>query len=226
VLASPATLFPIEPAEQIRYTNLKAHTGDMIFRGENPPNGAIIDYWLGGASKVEIEIRDAGGALVQQLRPTSSRGINRVTWNLRHADLPVRAGSDEDGGGGGGNLPGPYVRPGNYTVTLNAGSAVQSQRVEVREDPRIRVAPIDHQAWHDALMSIAATIREAAPANERVQKDSTVSADVKRQWRELMARLTGLYGEIGRWTGRPNADQVSETRFYLDTARTLMVALK
>jgi hypothetical protein len=44
--SSDAQLFPIEPAEQIRYTNLKAHTGDMIFRGENPPNGAIIDYWL------------------------------------------------------------------------------------------------------------------------------------------------------------------------------------
>ena len=32
-----AQLFPIEPAEQIRYTNLKAHAGDMTFRGENPP---------------------------------------------------------------------------------------------------------------------------------------------------------------------------------------------
>ena len=25
-------------------TNLKAHTGDMWFRGDNPANGALIDY--------------------------------------------------------------------------------------------------------------------------------------------------------------------------------------
>jgi hypothetical protein len=226
-LASPATLFPIEMAEQIRYTNLKAHTGDMIFRGENPPNGAIIDYWLGAAnSKVEIDVRDASGTLVQQLRPTTARGLNRLVWNLRHADLPVRGGFDEDGGSVGGNLPGPLVRPGTYIVTLNAGSGAQSQRVEVREDPRIRVAPADHQAWHDLLMSLAATVREAAPVNERVQKDTAVNADIKRQWRELMARLTGLYGEIGRWTGRPNADQVSEMRHYSETLPTLMAALK
>ena len=35
------------PAYQIRQTNLKAHTGDMWFRGENPANGALIDYWIG-----------------------------------------------------------------------------------------------------------------------------------------------------------------------------------
>ena len=43
VLASTAHLFTIEPAHQIRYSEELAHTGDMFFRGENPPNGAIID---------------------------------------------------------------------------------------------------------------------------------------------------------------------------------------
>ena len=46
-----AQLFPIDPAEQIRYTNLKAHAGDLVFRGENPPNGAIMDYWLSVAQR-------------------------------------------------------------------------------------------------------------------------------------------------------------------------------
>src|SRR5690606_28925455 len=46
VLASSAHLFTIQPAEQIRYQNQKAHTGDMYWAGENPPAGAIVDYYL------------------------------------------------------------------------------------------------------------------------------------------------------------------------------------
>jgi photosystem II stability/assembly factor-like uncharacterized protein len=233
-LGSQATLFPIEPAEQIRYTNLKAHAGDMIFRGENPPNGAIIDYWLGReVERVELTVRDASGAVVQPLTPTRVAGVNRVVWNLRHADLPVRGGGFDEGGGGGGNLSGPYVRPGTYTVELvatgaataktgvAAGAVKQTQQVVVREDPRVQIAPADHQAWHDALQSLAAAIREAAPINERVQKDTAANADLKRQWRELTARLAGLYGEIGRWTGRPNADQMAELKLYTELVRTL-----
>jgi hypothetical protein len=67
-------------------------------------------------------------------------------------------------------------------------------------------------------------IRRAAPINERLQKASGGAelASLQRQWRELMARLTGLYGEIGRWTGRPNADQMSEIKFYGESLQRLM----
>ena len=39
-------------------------------------------------------------------------------------------------------------------------------------------------------------------------------ADLKRQSRELLSRLTGLYGATSRWVGRPTADQQSEFKFY------------
>ncbi|MGH9204877.1 MAG: WD40/YVTN/BNR-like repeat-containing protein, partial [Vicinamibacterales bacterium] len=216
-LKSDATLFPIDKAEQIRYTNLKAHTGDMVFRGENPPNGAIIDYWLGqAADDLALEVRDDTQQLVQTLRPTRARGINRAVWNLRHADLPVRAGGgDDDERGGGASLPGPLVRPGTYTVSLRTtfktpktiGGRVTSTTVVVAEDLRIRISPAEHDAWHTAVAQLADLIRRGAPVNERIQKASGGAelADLKRQWREQMSRLTGLYGELGRWTGQPNA---------------------
>ena len=47
VIGFAAHLFTVAPAYQIRQTNLKAHTGDMWFRGDNPANGALIDYWIG-----------------------------------------------------------------------------------------------------------------------------------------------------------------------------------
>jgi photosystem II stability/assembly factor-like uncharacterized protein len=228
--ASSATLFTIEPAEQIRYINTKAHTGDMFFRGENPPNGAIIDYWLGDKiDKIELTVHTPGGELVQSLRPATARGMNRVIWNLRYADLPVRGGGggDDDEGGGGGGMVGPYVAPGTYVVRLTAGGRTHEQKLEVRDDPRISLSDGDRRLWHDTLMSLAATIRQAAPVNERLQKatgSDAALADLKRQWRELMARLTGVYGEINRFAGRPTADQMSEIKFYGGMVQTLTAA--
>ena len=101
VVSSDAHLFTVAPAHQIRYTNLKAHAGDMVFRGENPPNGAIIDFWVAKTDTVvSLSVHDAAGQLVQTIPPTAGRGVmrgvNRVVWNLRHAELPVRGGGFGD----------------------------------------------------------------------------------------------------------------------------------
>jgi hypothetical protein len=83
--------------------------------GENPPDGAILDYLLGAspASKVSLEIRDAAGALVRRYasddkpeplveplvvtadwaRPAlvlpKTPGLHRWVWDLRYAAPPV-----------------------------------------------------------------------------------------------------------------------------------------
>jgi photosystem II stability/assembly factor-like uncharacterized protein len=229
-IGSDAHLFPIDPAEQVRYTNLKAHTGDMLFRGENPPNGGIIDYWLASsASEAALTVHDASGTLVQTLTPTRVRGVNRVVWNLRHADLPVRGGGfgDDDGGPRGGNLAGPYVVPGVYTVRLVSGGRTLEQKVEVKDDPRIDAPAPDRRVWSDFQMQVAGAIREFAPVADKVQKAPAGDAqmtDLKRQSRELLSRLTRLYGETGRWVGRPTADQQSELKFYQEAVVRLTAA--
>jgi hypothetical protein len=217
--STDAQLFPIEPAEQIRYTNLKAHAGDLVFRGENPPNGAIIDYWLASAqTPATLSVHDASGTLVQTLTPTRARGVNRVVWNLRHADLPVRGGGfgDDDDAPRGGNLPGPYVTPGVYTVRLVVGGKTIEQKVDVKDDPRIDATPADRRLWTDFQTQVMAAIRQFAPIADKVQKapgNDAQTADLKRQSRELLSRLSGLFGATSRWVGRPTADQQSEFAF-------------
>jgi len=229
-IGSEAHLFPIDAAEQIRYTNLKAHTGDMLFRGENPPNGAIIDYWLANsANEVGLSVHDASGTLVQALTPTRARGVNRVIWNLRHADLPVRGGGfgNDDGAPRGGNLAGPYVAPGVYTVRLASGGRTLEEKIEVKDDPRIDTPPADRKVWADFQVQVAGAIREFAPVADKVQKAPAGGAqmtDLKRQARELLSRLTRLYGETGRWVGRPTADQLSELKFYQEAVARLTAA--
>lgn len=226
VLASPAHLFTVAPAYQIRQTNLKAHTGDMWYRGENPVNGALVDYWLGAAGTAPaITVHSAGGQLINTLRATASKGVNRVVWNLRETDLPLR------GGGGGdddapqtGGMPGPLVAPGTYVIRMVAGGRTLEQKVEVREDPRIDVTPAERKQWTDALTQVTALARMYAPVNERIQKLGGTGADVvdlKRQSRELLSRISGLYGAIGRWTGAPTKDQASRLAYYQSLAKQL-----
>ena len=226
-VSSDAQLFPIEAAEQIRYTNLKAHAGDMTFRGENPPNGAIVDYWLGTtAAAPVVTVHDATGTLVQTLNATRTKGVNRVIWNLRHAELPVRGGGfgDDDDAPRGGNLPGPYVVPGIYTVRLAVAGKTLEQKVTVKDDSRIDATPADRKVWSDFQMQVAATIRQWGPVGDTLQKAPAVDADIKRQARELTSRLSGLMGATGRWVGRPTADQQSEFTFYKEMVTKLSAA--
>ena len=179
VLASPAHLFTLEPAEMIRYASTKAHTGDMVFQGENPPPGAIIDYYLGEAADsgtVSITIRDASGQQINEVEPKLEAGINRVIWNLRHENLP--APPDEDRGRSR-RPPGPWVVPGSYTVRLDAGGRSYEQSVEVREDPRLEIAPAERRAWTETLLEIADLYGEAtaevaalAPLARQLDADS------------------------------------------------------
>ena len=70
-------------------------------------------------------------------------------------------------------------------------------------------------------------IRTFAPVNDRIQKlpaGAASAADLKRQSRELLTRLSGLYGDFGRWTGAPTRIQQSELKFYAEMVQKLSSA--
>ncbi len=222
IVASSGHLFSMQPAFQIRTTNLRPHTGDMIFRGENPANGALVDYWIGAyTGGVTLAVHDAAGALVQTLKPTTTRGVNRVVWNLRHADLPLRGGGGEDDEApAGASTPGPLVLPGRYEVRLTVDGRTMRQPVIVQEDPRVTVSRAERAAWTAFQRQIAALVMEFQPASERIRAAATAAsgdaalADRRRQATELLARISTLYGATGRWTGSPTADQRTQLQYY------------
>jgi photosystem II stability/assembly factor-like uncharacterized protein len=238
IASTPAHLFTLEPADQIRDADETAHSGDMIFRGQNPPAGAIVDYYLRQAadsiapSAPAITILNGGGAEIARVAASTKAGVNRVAWNLRHADVyqPPRGG----GGGffGGGRVQGPRVLPGRYTIRLAAGGATQEQPLTVRNDPRMDVSPGDLVAWHDTLVSLGALIRHTAPlADSLVAFQRRVDSlppgtqrrhrqlvqelnDIAPKFTELKNRQIRLYREIDGWLGRPTTDQLSELAYY------------
>jgi hypothetical protein len=227
VVASPATLFRPKPAVEIRYASLLAHTGDVFYRGENPAPGGAIDYWLGTpASSVTISIHAAGGAEVARVLPTNHRGVNRVLWNLRAADItptgvagpaPSPAPQGRGRGRGAANtLMGPWVAPGTYSVRLTVNGQTQEQSIAVQDDPRIDITPADRKQWVDTQAAIADLWKRAAALNAaggRGSADTTSNADA-RVATDVQQRLSSLYAEVGNWTGRATADQLSQLAYY------------
>ena len=138
----------------------KASMGQRTFRAENPPNGALLFYYLGEepAGPVTFTITDGSGGPVRTLTERNATvGINRMVWDLRHEAAPPVRGQAPGGGGfrrGGGG--GPAAVPGRYQVTMSVGGAEQSRTLEVRGDPNIDPAFVDYQTQFETAMALRA----------------------------------------------------------------------
>ena len=216
IAQSRSHLFTLRTAVERRLTNVKAHTGDMIFRGENPPNGAIIDYWLGDAAladSVAITVHDATGKQISSAKATHTAGVNRVVWNLRLPPLPYPAVSDVDDEEGPRSAPlGRYVAPGRYTVRLRVGSTTSERPLAVRDDPRVRLTAIERTRWHVATDSVAAVYREAFTLSTDAAKGS--DTELKKSTRELLDRVGALYNNVMRGGRPPTADQRAQMTYF------------
>ena len=145
-------------------------------QAKNPPDGAVIDYYLKSPGPVTLEILDAKGGLIRKYttsdppppagrpqpvadiwiaappRLTGNAGHNRFAWDLRYA-LPARVTGR-----------GPQVLPGVYQVRLTAAGKSYTQPVKVALDPRSTATPLDLQKQFDLCMSILKDMQRAETA--------------------------------------------------------------
>jgi photosystem II stability/assembly factor-like uncharacterized protein len=230
VLREEAHLFTSEPAEMIRYVSVKAQGGDLVFKGKNPPAGAIVDYYTREEipeGEITLAVLDAEGKEVQTLEPTAGRGIHRVVWDLRYPKLPDPVGEEPNDFGEKPKGPkGPWVVPGRYELRLTVRGQSYSQTVEVRDDHRIEVAPEARRSWTATLLDLAATYRGASATVASLLERKEAAPDSLKRFRELRRRIVILYEEISDWTGEPTEDQGAQARYLADTRRTLESGLR
>ena len=242
VVGQSAHLFTVEPAVQIRRAGRAAHTGDVHYRGENPPLGAIIDYWLGDEAEmgtVAVAIEDGDGTRVATVGGTTRQGMNRVVWDMRHQVGGGDDGEDEGAGPGPrGGRRGPLVVPGTYTARLEVAGlddaeTGSAQRFAVREDPRLNVTPGTRAAWTAALLELAETSARAVGELNRIEEAlqdiadddtgprATKLRDLAREFGELVSRLGRLSGDVEGVVAPLTQDQRSRRDFYLEMLEVL-----
>lgn len=133
-------LFTPSPAVAAGFRN--GGLGDVLPQSTsaNPPNGAVIDYWLGAAPQgVILELLDDLGAVVRKVDtqdPVPPPFPGPASMQTEFRRLPHRPGLNRyvvrlEGGAGR-----KEVKPGDYTVRLTVGGAAVTRPLKVVEDPR------------------------------------------------------------------------------------------
>jgi len=134
--------------------------------GQNPPDGAIIDYYLDHDinSVLRLDILDSAGKTVrafssadkpydlppvniplywirpQQILP-ATLGAHRFIWDLhtQPLDVPPSYPIAAIYGQTAPNPTSPWVLPGKYTVKLTAEGKTYTQSLTVKMDPRVKL---------------------------------------------------------------------------------------
>ena len=137
---------------------------------ENPPAGAILDFYLPAESKsLDLNIYDKAHTLVRHVssaipaqpshmdlpiadrwfpvpqRLQTAPGHHRFVWNLAWGTSGV-AESDEPDDGEGGTPRGPKVAPGTYSLELSVdGKPLPAEELTVTMDPRVKATTAELQ---------------------------------------------------------------------------------
>jgi hypothetical protein len=226
-----ARLYLYRPATAIRVDS-DSFTGTPLPpeepTAENPPNGAMIDYFLpSAAGRVELEIFDGQQNLVRKFSSASSSedrktgkhaalavaerwfpkteaveksaGLHRFVWNLTWGSS---GGPSADEESEYRNPSGPKVVPGIYQVRLTVDGKAQDQPLKVVMDPRSpATAEVLAQQLRLGQQIFGETIaaRRALAEIESVQKQLTeLRQKLGGQNAQLQAALAETQAAIGK----------------------------
>ena len=165
--------------------------------GQNPPDGAILDYHLAAdASSVQLEILHQDGKVIRsyasddlpvnvdttsQRHPTywmrrvqklgTSAGHHRFIWDLKYAP-PRGAEASYSIAAVYKNTPsgpfGPMVNPGRYRVRLTVDGEVTEKPLVLRMDPRVSISAAALQSQHDLSMACYQAYHELQQMAENI----------------------------------------------------------
>jgi photosystem II stability/assembly factor-like uncharacterized protein len=226
VAEAPAHLFSVPPARIMQYWKDTSYRGQNAYAGENPPDGAILNYVLGQeASNAVIEITNDDGRVVRHLAVTGEAGvIHRAVWDLRH-EAPPSFTSPFGGTPVEDALPrlphavtprGPSVSPGVYTATLTAGNARSTQSIIVRGDSTMPVTVAQYRDREEFLLEVLEGQRHVADLLDRaaeLEGEGSVADSVDA----LQGRLRQLRRQISNLAGQFNGNGVRQGSLYPPT---------
>lgn len=144
--------------------------------GENPPDGAMIEYYLPSSTNeaVQVDILNQQKEIVRTFKSTDTlytipevniplywirpqsilsnkAGMHRLLWDMKYAPLniPVSYPMTAVKNNTAPDATAPWVLPGMYSVRITVGSKVIEQPLEIKMDPRVKTAMADLQRQHN-----------------------------------------------------------------------------
>ena len=213
IVKSAAHLFRPQTAYRVRWnTNSDTPLPPDVPAGENPPDGAVIDYYVGAATKgpVTLEIKDATGAVVRRyasddpvpadepllnippywIRPpqklSAERGTHRFLWDLHYKPVPGVAPNYPIAAVYRNTAPAPtspWAMPGNYTAVLTVNGKKYEQPLRLVMDPRVKTSSDDLKKQFDTSMQMYNEWVALSAISDEARK-------IRGQLTELQTRIT------------------------------------
>ena len=179
--------------------------------GKNPPDGAMLDYYLKSAASgpVVLEISDETGKLVRRfssadkpepvnekdlvvpaywIRPpqllSAESGMHRLVWDL-HYPPPDAIDHEYPISAIYHDTPryslGPAVLPGKFTVKLTAGGTRYTQALTIKMDPRVKTSPAGLQQQFELEMKITEAMHRNYDALQQLRKVRSQLKDLRQR---------------------------------------------
>ena len=192
--------------------------------GQNPPDGAVIDYYLKDKanSEVTLEIIDAKGNVVRHyssndtlykipevdiplywIRPqhilSGGAGSHRFIWDLHYTPLNIPASYPIAAiyKNTAPESTSPWVMPGNYTVRLKVNNETFSQPLIIKMDPRVKTSATDLQKQHDlSMVCYEGRLRILKTSKETVSVHNQIKELQSQSKDDMHASLSSLDEEI------------------------------
>jgi hypothetical protein len=217
--------------------------------GQNPPDGAILHYFLkSDARTVSIEILDAQGAVVRKyantdppeplvegrnipdywIRPgqtlSATPGLHRFVWDVRH-ERPAVSAFNYPMTATFMNTPrtplGSWVLPGKYIVRLTVDGKTQTQPLTIKLDPRVKTTAADLKLQYDTSRAIDALLRRSAAALREMRAVATKTPAVT----DLDQRLSRASAPLGQLFGAVESADAAPMPVVMDAWKATAAAV-
>jgi len=204
-----SNVFLFRPATAIRLRNDMNQDTPLppeMPAGDNPPTGAVLDYYFKSAppGEVKIAIYDQTGQLVRQLSSTpepvrseepppvpnywlyhptplpKNPGMNRYVWDLRYASPDAIQHTYPISAlyeRTHAEPQGPLVVPGKYEVRLTVGGKTYKQPLTVEMDTRVKVTQAELQQQLEFAQKVDSLVTQSFDFHQQAAKFQSQVAD-------------------------------------------------
>lgn len=228
VADASAFLFRPETAVRVRWNmNTDTPLPPDEPAAQNPPDGAILNYFLAASAPVTLEVLDSAGKLVRRyssddpvppadpmlavptywVRPphplSNTPGMHRFVWDLHYSPLPEARP----------NLPmqavvhdtapaslAPWAMPGAYTVKLTVSGQSYTQPLTLKMDPRVHTPAAELAQQFTMSKQLYDDLLKASKALDDIRKLRAENKDTALD--QKLAAIEGAGGG-GRGRGAP-----------------------
>jgi len=208
---SEALLFQPQAAIRVRWNmNTDTPLPPDFPAGENPPDGAVLDYYLQSAASgpVTLEIQDGEGKIVRRfssadpvepvdpkpnipgywIRPprrlSSAAGMHRFLWDLHYPPVPGIKPEYPIAAVPHDTAPqatSPWALPGKYTVVLSVNGKVYSQPLTEQMDPRVKTTAAGLAQQFKLSKQVYENVLTVAPAVDQIESLRKQLSDIRQR---------------------------------------------